>query len=236
MPDPSAEPPAAAEPHATEAAPADAAPAEAEVAPPRATTLPVHRLTVAEYHALGEAGVFPDDAHLELIDGLLIDMPPIGDDHAGRTMRLPRLFYRHLLDAGLSDVLVSVQGPLRLDDHSEPEPDLVLVRPTDEADRIPLAAEALLVIEVAQTTLRTDRTEKVPRYAAAGVPEAWVVALPEGVLDVYRGATPDGYRTRHRLRPGDTVEVEALPALGAFDVAEVLGTTTANRDRPEAGG
>jgi Uma2 family endonuclease len=219
-----------------DAASAADAPAADAPAPTLATALPVHRLTVAEYHALGRAGVFPDDARLELIDGLLIDMPPIGPDHAGRTMRLPRLFYRRLLDAGLDDVLVSVQGPLRLNDNSEPEPDLVLVRPTDDADRVPRASEALLVIEVADTTLATDRAEKVPRYAAAGVPETWVVALPEGVLDVYRGLTPEGYRTHHTLRPGDATGVEALPALGAFDVATVLGTPAADPERPGAEG
>jgi Uma2 family endonuclease len=177
------------------------------------------RLTVAEYHALIDAGALTEDDRVELIRGQLVPKMPIGDSHAACVDRLNRLFNRRTDDT----VLVRSQNPVVLAD-SEPEPDLSLVRfrPDYYASGKPTPADTLLVIEVADTSLERDRDEKGPIYAENGIPEYWIVDLNSDTVLVHRGPRPDGawgQVTTHSR--GDTLTVAALPGV-AVAVADLL--------------
>ncbi len=140
-------------------------------------------ISADEYERMGEAGIFPSDARLELIEGEIFEMSPIGSPHAACVKYLSRVLN------GLSreDLIVGVQDPIRLGDFSEPQPDLTLLRWREDfyRDAHPTPADVLLVVEVADTTVITDRSVKLPLYARAGIPEAWLVNVPEERIEVY---------------------------------------------------
>jgi Uma2 family endonuclease len=175
---------------------------------------------VDDYHRMGEVGIFHEDDRVELIDGEILQMSPIGDRHGGRVIDLTDLFKERLG----ARVRVSVQNPVRLSNHTEPQPDLVLLPPRSgrSTTRLPSADEVLLIIEVADTTLVFDRDVKIPHYAAAGIPEAWILDLPADRLRVYRD--PDGgeYRSVQVLARGAAVPPLAFPDL-QLSVDEILG-------------
>jgi len=158
---------------------------------------------------MAETGVLRPDARVELLDGRIIDMSPIGPFHGGLVKRLGRLF--NLKSNGRW--LVSTQDPLRLDDHSEPQPDLMLLKPTadDYISRHPQPEDALLLIEIADTTLEYDRGEKLPAYGRAGVAEVWIVNLNEATIEVYREPHFTGYGSKTVLRTGDQAIPQAFP-------------------------
>ncbi|GIX47745.1 MAG: hypothetical protein KatS3mg131_1956 [Candidatus Tectimicrobiota bacterium] len=145
-----------------------------------AVTLPKRRFTVAEYHKLAEAGILSEDERVELIEGEIVAMAPIGSRHAGAVKRLLDQFIP--LQAARR-VLLSVQDPIRLGEHSEPQPDVALLRPRPDfyAAEHPGPEEVLLVVEVAETSAEYDREVKVPLYARFGVPEVWLVDLAGGM-------------------------------------------------------
>src|SRR5207249_12101922 len=134
-----------------------------------------HRFNVEEYYRMAETGVLKPDARVELLNGEIIDMSPIGPFHGGLVNRLTRLFNK--LSKGLW--LVSSQNPLRLDDHSEPEPDVMLLKPAtdDYTSRHPQPEDVFLLVEVSDTTLDYDRENKLPVYGSAGIAEVWIVNL-----------------------------------------------------------
>jgi Uma2 family endonuclease len=183
----------------------------AETQAPAAQTRPVFRLSVDAYHRMIDAGVFDADDRVELIDGELRAMPPIKSDHAGKNKRLNRLL---TLGAG-DDALVAVQDPLTLQPRSEPEPDLMLLRPREDfyEGANPTPADTLLVIEIGDSSLRYDREVKVPLYAAHGVPEVWLVDLPHRRLEIYREPGPDGYRLMLRPDASEVITPALLPGL-----------------------
>jgi Uma2 family endonuclease len=167
--------------------------------------------TVAEYEAMGAAGVFPDGKRLELLDGAIVEMTPIGSPHASTVTRLNRR-----LTTGLGDrAVVSVQNPVVLSDLSEPQPDLAVLRPQAGfyASGHPHPADALLVIEVADTTGRWDRTVKRPLYAAAGIAEVWIVDLVAKVVEVAVDPQPDGYGDIRTVGVSGVVAPTAFPDL-----------------------
>jgi Uma2 family endonuclease len=179
-----------------------------------------HRLTVADYYRMGEAGVFSPDARVELIEGEVIDMAPIGTKHGSTVKRLNSL----LTAAVGSRAIVSVQDPLRLSDLSEPEPDLMLLKPRADfyADAHPSAADVLLLIEVADSSARYDREIKLPLYARHGVPEVWLVDLEARLLRFFRMPAGEAYQqTSTTASPGRTA-VAALPGID-IDLASILG-------------
>jgi Uma2 family endonuclease len=165
--------------------------------------------TVDEYYRMAEAGILTRDDRVELIDGEIIEMSPIGSRHAGCVNRANRLF----TSAFGKRVVVSVQNPLRLTNYTEPEPDVVLLKPRDDeyGSKTPAADDALLVVEIADTTLSYDSKVKMPRYAAARIPEVWIENLQDEVLHVYRDPTATGYTTSLALRRGESISPFAFP-------------------------
>lgn len=151
-----------------------------------------HKITVDEYQALGETGVLGWEARVELIDGDIIDMAPIGQDHISTVNHLNET----LVLACQRRAIVSVQNPVRLDRYNEPEPDFAIFRRRADFYRTGELAgpqDTLLLIEVANTSLRYDRTIKLQLYARAGIPEYWIIDLNAQRLDTYAQPSPEGY-------------------------------------------
>jgi Uma2 family endonuclease len=180
-----------------------------------AVALTRRTFTVDEYHKMAEAGILHEDDRVELIEGEIIEMTPIGSRHTGCVNKLTHLFTRLLGD----QVIVSIQNPLRLGDKSEPEPDvaLLMLRPDFYAERHPSADDTLLVVEVADASLVYDREVKVPPYARAGLAEVWLVDLAQQQVLVHRNPTAQGYQEVHAKRPGDRLAAKALPIEVAVD-------------------
>jgi Uma2 family endonuclease len=176
---------------------------------------------VDDYHRMGEAGILHEDDRVELIDGELIDMAPIGQDHAGTVGALGHTLFTTF--AG--QALVWMQNPLRLDRFNEPQPDITILRPRADFYRRgarPTQADVLLVIEVADTSLRYDRGVKLPLYARAGIAEVWIVDLRRRVVEVHRDPGPEGYATVSTHGPADTVFPALAPDIGV-PLRDVLG-------------
>jgi Uma2 family endonuclease len=158
--------------------------------------LPLVRLTVAQYHAMREARIFPDDAQIELLDGLLVPRMTKHPPH-----RLSTRLVRSALEAAVgSSHYVDSQEPITLAD-SEPEPDVVVVKgaPREYGDRHPGGADVALVVEVADDSLERDRGVKLRVYARAGIPQYWIVNLRQRSLEVYTDPQGDEYRSRLEL-------------------------------------
>lgn len=172
---------------------------------------------------MGEAAVFAPETRLELIDGAIVEMAPIGSVHAGTVMMLNRLLGRMVGDGAI----VSVQGPLVIGDRSVPQPDLALLKPRNDnyMRSHPGPADTLLVTEVADTTLAFDIGTKVPLYALAGIPEAWVIDLPDRAIRVFRDPSPTGYRNSSTASAGESVSASLLPAV-ALSVASLFPIQT----------
>lgn len=153
-----------------------------------------HRYSVTDYHRMAAAGILAPDARLELIDGEVFHMAPIGSRHASAVRKLGRAFQ---VGVGKAAV-VSVQNPIRLSDSSEPQPDLALLRwrADDYADAHPRADEVLLVVEVADTTLEFDRDTKLPLYARHEISEVWLVDVVKQEVTRYFEPDRSGYRRR----------------------------------------
>ncbi len=168
-----------------------------------AVLLPRHKLNVEAYHRMGQAGILGEDDRIELIDGALIAMAPIGAEHAATVNALAQAF---ILACG-DRAVVSVQNPVRLDTLNEPQPDLMVLRPRADRYRAghPGPSDVLLLIEVADSSLRLDRQIKLPLYAQAGVPELWIVDLGSRRVEAFRDPIGNGYATTQSYRSGDRV-------------------------------
>jgi Uma2 family endonuclease len=178
-----------------------------------------HRFSVEDYYRMAETGVLRPGKRMELLDGKIIDMSPIGPFHGGVTDYLNELF----VAASQGRWRTRVQNSLRLDDHSEPQPDLVLAKPAPDfyRKRHPQAGDVFLLVEVSDTTLAADQAEKLPAYGRAGVPEVWIVNLNELTVEIYREPHFTGYGSKTVLRNGDKAAPQAFPD-AAVDVAELL--------------
>jgi Uma2 family endonuclease len=166
---------------------------------------------VEDYYRMGEIGIFASDARVELIDGEVIDMPPIGSRHAAIVDTLAELLIKAVAGRGI----VRTQGPIALGRHSEPLPDLALLKPRAGGyfDAHPRPENVLLVIEVADTSLRFDRDVKAPLYAEHAVPEVWVIAVEDRCLTRYRDPLRGAYTRVDEPDPKAPLEVAALPAV-----------------------
>ncbi|MDJ1170333.1 Uma2 family endonuclease [Roseofilum sp. BLCC_M154] len=174
--------------------------------------------TVDEYHRMGTTGILPESDRTELIRGEIIQKSRITPIHASYVDRLTRLF---LLQLG-ERVWVRGQNTIVLDNTSEPEPDLCLLRPRADfyRDGHPQPEDIFLLVEVADTTLRGDRDIKIPLYAQAQIPEVWLLNIPEQCLEIYRQPAPEGYQQVQRLQKGE-ISVQLFPDI-QFAVAEIL--------------
>jgi Uma2 family endonuclease len=178
-----------------------------------------HPISAEEYLRMGEAGVFAPDVRLELIEGEIVEMAPIGSPHSGRVNQLNELFVRR----ASGRAIVSVQHPLIVSNLSVPEPDLALLKPRADyyAKSHPEVADVLLVIEVSDTTLKFDIGTKMPLYARCGVVEAWVVDVNAQVIRVFREPAGGGYRSVSAAQVGQRIACVALPEV-FVDVAEIF--------------
>lgn len=176
--------------------------------------------TVDEYHRMVEVGILTPDDPVELLDGEIIEMTPMDPPHAGCVIRLNRLFMTQVGERAT----VGVQTPVILDDRSEPEPDLWIGhrRDDDYATAHPRPDDLLLVVEVAHSSVLLDRNRKIPRYGAAGVPEAWLVDVGARRIEVHREPTPDGYAQRSVGEGTATLSPLAFPEI-SFTAGEILG-------------
>ena len=168
---------------------------------------------------MAETGVLRPDARVELLNGRIIDISPIGPFHGGVTKYLNQLFSA----AANGRWLTQVQDPVHLDDHSEPEPDLALLKPAADfyRRRHPQPEDVFLLVEVSDSTLATDQEDKLPAYGRTGIAEVWIVNLNELTVEIYREPNFAGYASKTIVRAGDQASPQAFPD-AAVDVAELL--------------
>ena len=179
-----------------------------------------HSFTVDEFAKMGEAGIFTEDHRVELIDGEIREMAPIGSLHAGTVDRLTVV----LVELLRRSAIVRVQNPVQLDLHNEPQPDIAILASRDDYYTAghPKPGDTLLVIEVADSSLAYDLHEKAPRYARAMVPEVWVVDLEAEVIRVLTQPGQSGYANVRVMARGAAIASTSLDGL-RVDVDEVFG-------------
>ena len=166
------------------------------------------RFTVDECLAMLEAEVLHEDDRIELIDGELLIMAPIGDNHENTTDWLNEL----CVHAFGGRAMMRVQGSIRLNNMSAPQPDIAILRRRRLGDARPYYPEDIfVVIEVANTSLRYDSGPKLARYAAAGIVEVWVVNLRDGTVTVYTGLSDSAYTSIRTYQPGESISPQAFP-------------------------
>lgn len=179
----------------------------------------VFTLTVEAYHRMREVGILTANDRVELLRGQIIPMSPKGSKHSNAVNRLAKAFTLGL--DGMAEV--HNQNPIHLLDDSEPEPDLaLLIPPLSRYDhRLPVPEDILLVVEVADSSLRQDRYDKAPLYAEAGIPEYWIVNLADREVEVYQQPRQGGYKVCTRYLPGEQLPVAQLDF--SLAVADILG-------------
>lgn len=176
--------------------------------------------SVDEYYRMAEAGILREDDRVELIEGEIVEMSPIGSRHASCVRRLNELLFRDIGQAAI----ISVQSPIRIDDYSEPEPDVAVLKRREDfyAEGHPTASDVLLLIEVADTSVEYDRNIKLPLYAKAGISEVWLVNLPQETIEIYRQPLDKTYREVRLVKRGESLEAEALSNL-MLEAENILG-------------
>jgi Uma2 family endonuclease len=143
-----------------------------------------HKFDFEQYQQMGKAGIFHPEARLELINGEIVTMSPIGLKHTVTINRLTRFLVQNIGEQGI----VSIQNSFRIPNYSEPEPDILILKPRDDfyAGKFPLPEDILLLIEVADSSLRYDQTTKMSLYAEQNIPEYWIANLERDILEIYR--------------------------------------------------
>jgi Uma2 family endonuclease len=165
------------------------------------------RFSREEYYRMAEVGILGEDDRVELIEGEIVRMSPIGDRHVAFVMNLGRLLTLRLGERAF----VSVQSPVVLTADTEPQPDLAVLRPRAYKERKPHADDVLLLIEAAETSLAYDRTTKLRLYARADVPEYWIVDCTGEAVEVYRNPTEDRYHDSSRFAAPASLRLQAFP-------------------------
>ena len=176
-------------------------------------------LEVDDYHKLGEAGILHEDDRVELVEGMLIDLAPVGTGHAGQVNRL----VNRLAPAVSGRAIVAPRNPLRLDEFSEPQPDVLLLRYRDDfcATAHPRPSDVLLLIEVADTSRAYDRDTKIPLYARYAIPEVWLIDVHDRRMKTFLEPATDGYRRILRPTATDRISPVLFPDV-SVDVADLL--------------
>jgi len=180
-----------------------------------------HRFTAKDYHRMVAACILSEEARVELIDGEVVEMSPVGSRHVACVNRLDDLLHERL---PRGSAIVQVQSPVALGEHSEPEPDITVLRYRADyyADALSGPADVLLLIEVADSSLAIDRRVKLPLYARAGIPEVWIVDLDAGLIERHTGPTNDAYTRSERRGHGATLAATLVEL--TIQVDEALGT------------
>ncbi|PKB68452.1 MAG: hypothetical protein BZY81_01605 [SAR202 cluster bacterium Io17-Chloro-G4] len=178
------------------------------------------RFTVDEYHLMGQVGILGEDDRVELLEGEIVEMAPIGSRYQATVDRLTELFSRRVGDSAS----IRVQGPVRLAGDSEPEPDLTLLRRRTDfyATAHPGPEDVLLLVEVSDSSIDYDRDVKLPHYARQGVPEVWIVDLEREAIEVYTYPATEGYSGFSQPVRGQNLVPQHFPSLD-LAVDEVLG-------------
>jgi Uma2 family endonuclease len=166
------------------------------------------RFTVHDYHRAGEVGILHEDDRVELIEGEIVETTPIGSRHAMCVIRLNRL----LVPLIGEEALVSPQNPVRLGEHTEPQPDMAVIRARDYGGSLLHPEDVLLLIEVADTSLSYDRGAKLPLYARAGIPEVLIVDLAGEVIERHTDPSEDRYRSFERAREDKRSSLPRFPS------------------------
>jgi Uma2 family endonuclease len=176
--------------------------------------------TVDEYHKMAEAGILNEDDRVELIEGEIVKMSPIGVSHMACVNRLTVI----LVELLRRRAIVSVQNPINLYDHTELQPDVALLKFREDfyADKPPAATDTLLIIEVSDSTISDDQRYKVPKYARAGIPEAWLVNICKQVIEAYSSLHNGAYQQRRRAQRGATLVTPGFPDV-TLTVNDILG-------------
>jgi Uma2 family endonuclease len=176
-------------------------------------------ITVDEFHRMAEAGIFRPGERVELLDGVVIGVPPPSPPHSDATDRIGELFYERFRERAR----IGIQRPVLLDDLSEPEPDVVLARRRDEGyrDRHPGPGDVLLVVEVALSSLGHDRGKKLRAYARSGIAEVWIVDVARRRVEVYAQPRDGSYAVTRIANRGDAIAPTAFPA-DAIPVASLV--------------
>lgn len=174
-------------------------------------TVSRHRFTVDDYHRLGETGILGEDERVELIEGELLEMAPIGSEHVASVGALTHLLVLAIGERGV----VFPQSPVQLDSHNEPQPDFVLAKPRPQGYRaaLPTPEDVLLIIEVAASSLAYDRGLKLALYALHRIPEVWIVNVAAQEVEVFRNPAGDRYESTTRVSGSGSLEIEALPGV-----------------------
>src|SRR5436305_8187270 len=176
--------------------------------------------SIGEYDKMAAAGVFSEDDRVELIEGEIVEMNPIGSRHAACVGRLTKLLERLAGD----EAIVWVQNPVQVSDYSEPLPDVALLKRRDDfyAQANPRPSDVLLIIEVADSSVEYDRDIKMPLYARAGIPEVWLVNLPKETVEIYTRPLEGEYREIRLVKRGETLSAKSIPNL-TIDAGAVFG-------------
>jgi Uma2 family endonuclease len=176
--------------------------------------------TVNDYYSMAEAGIIGPDERVELVEGEIIQMSPIGHRHGVRVVRASTMFF----EAFGRKAVISTQGTLRLNKRTEFEPDLVVFKPRADfyASGRAKPADVLLVVERADSSLSSDRKIKIPLYAAAGIPEVWIQDIENDLLLVYRDPREENYATSLELQRNESVSPNAFPEI-RFSIDDLFG-------------
>ncbi|MDM8560453.1 Uma2 family endonuclease [Candidatus Parabeggiatoa sp. HSG14] len=187
---------------------------------PKAYAFPsTHLFTVEDWHKMGEIGLFSPETRVELIEGEIIEMGQIGSLHAGHVNRLNYLLNKQIKDSEI----VSVQNPVILENYSEPQPDLMVLRHKAHfySEKHPTPEDVLLLIEVSDSTLTYDRNIKRILYARHGIIEYWVVNLKDNCIEVYLNPQAQDYTLIHIIRCGEVIIPSQLPHI-SIAVSDIL--------------
>lgn len=171
-----------------------------------AIPFPKRLISVSEYHQMAKAGILKENDRVELIQGEIIQMSPIGSMHSAYVNRINALLNQHLG----GQAIISVQNPIQLNDFSEPEPDIAILKLKDDfyIQQHPGPQDVFLLIEVSDSSIAYDQEIKLPNYALVEIPECWIVNLEKSHIEMYRSPRNGSYSLRKILYPGDNISLD----------------------------
>lgn len=178
------------------------------------------QFTVTDFARMADAGIFGEDDRVELLDGAIYKMSPIGPRHAAIVNRINAILSRQFGNRAI----VSIQNPLQLTDYTEQQPDIAVLQPRDDfyASAHPLPPDVLLIVEVAETSIDFDREEKLPQYAQAAIPEVWLVDLNQDTITRYAQPDQGRYSSQQPFGRGQVLDSSVFPTLH-LEVDQLLG-------------